>query len=132
MPVIASNSIKELECYTCGGKASIEVTEEGGRTVAYVDCACGVITALRSSGDAEKVIKDITKQYTVKKPRKLIKKTGLKSCFCGSSRVEIVRFEDKSVYVICYDCYRTTDELNDDGTYKTEEQAIELWNREAK
>ena len=117
-----------LPCQTCGGTASLEVWEEFGKTHAYVECDCGLITAMKSSVKGDKMIADIIKKYTKSKPRTLMD-SGLKSCFCGSTDVAIEEF-GTSRFVMCYNCFRTTEEGNSDGSFKTREQSIELWNTE--
>jgi hypothetical protein len=119
----------DLKCRTCGGTASLEVWEEHGKTVAYVECTCGMITAMKSSSNGDKMIAGIIKKYNKNERRVLNKKTRLKSCFCGSTKISLEKFEN-SCYIMCYECLRTTEEGNSDGSYKTLDQAIELWNKE--
>jgi len=119
-----------MKCQTCGGEASLETWEEYGKTHAYVKCSCGLITAMQSSSKGDKLIANIIKRYNKSEPRTLMD-SGLKSCFCGSSKISVEQFE-QSCYIMCYDCFRTTEEGNNDGTYKTLEQAKELWNTENK
>lgn len=117
-----------LKCQTCGGEASLETWEENGKTHAYIECECGLITAMQSSSKGDKLIANIIKRYN-KSESRVFMKSGLKTCFCGSSKISIEKFE-ASCYIMCYECFRTTEEGNSDGSYKTVDQAIELWNRE--
>lgn len=120
-----------VKCNSCRGDASVIHWQEKNKTHVYIECSCGIVTAERSSIDGERLLKDIIELFSRSKPRKLIKGTKLKSCFCGSKKLSLEQF-DNSVYIVCYECYRTTDELNDDGSYKTVDQAIEVWNKENK
>jgi hypothetical protein len=129
-----------MKCYTCGGEASLEVWKEGDKGLCYFECDCGLITAITMSKDEIKLVKKAKERYTIKKERVLTENVlgvhKLKSCFCGDRKPLIERNDmpsgEKTQYVICLNCYRTTEEGNDDGTYKTEEQTAELWNREFK
>jgi hypothetical protein len=119
------------KCGTCGAQPSLETWKDGSRTSVYVECACGIITAVLTSKHEDSVIARVVDKYNIRKPRKKIPRSDFLSCFCGSKNISLEKFET-TCYIMCYECFRTTEEGNADGTDKTLAQATELWNREHK
>lgn len=116
----------------CGREVELQRWKVGDdKFCVFIECSCGINMASRISKKEDKLAASMIKIWNTRKPRKKME-GGIKSCFCGSKDVHFVEFDEKpkTSAIICYNCYRETDEIAFDGHFYTKDELKEIWNHE--
>lgn len=119
----------------CGSEPEIHqwTDSKTGRSVACIVCVCGMSTKAHHSKDMELARKHAIQSWNKTSRRRNIK-GGLRSCEkCGSNDVIQIVFEHEptnatSYMINCENCGLRTDEIDNSGNLRSDNQSREIWN----